>query len=232
MEGLPARQCPRHAGISTEVRQLYSNRCTEYATSLIIYRSYASCGIPKSEFSPHLLLDHISKDTPPSLRARIFSFLAHVHFDIAQNERALGKANTTTLYRAADMGNRAAALAFVSPIVLLIANHIEGTGLRVAVAPLAGEGVDATSFEEFVDLWKVQDRRKWEVSVEEEKRSRKVQREPHAYICAVKECGIMGTHKNGLMRCAGKCPRACKPAYCGKSCQLKVGLIIICVGFY
>jgi len=52
-------------------------------------------------------------------------------------------------------------------------------------------------------------------------RDRKVARAPNAYWCATEGCGIEGTKKATLLRCAGKCEGANKPYYCSKECQRK-----------
>ncbi|CAL1699049.1 unnamed protein product, partial [Somion occarium] len=42
---------------------------------------------------------------------------------------------------------------------------------------------------------------------------------PNAYRCAAPGCGIEGTKKSALLKCAGKCPPDVKPSYCSKECQ-------------
>lgn len=137
-----------------------------------------------------------------------------MHFEARHVENQPHQADTTAVYAAAAMANRAAALDFVSPAVLLVAHFVECTGHRA----------DAARFAALRDLWRVHDRRKAELAAEDEARARRVQREPHAYVCAARGCGVMGTRRPGLQRCAGQCARACKPAYCSKECQKKVPL--------
>ncbi|KAH9828684.1 uncharacterized protein C8Q71DRAFT_792945 [Rhodofomes roseus] len=151
---------------------------------------------------------------PPSRRvlAIAYALQAKVYDDRAFVDITRGRLQISDLLRAAKAANAGAALGLVAPIVLRVAEY-------VATGP-----VPFRELPEFVgleDMWRAWDRRVEEMAREQLVRDRKVARAPNAYRCAMKGCGIEGTKKAALMRCAGKCEGAYKPHYCSKECQKK-----------
>ncbi|KAH9828683.1 uncharacterized protein C8Q71DRAFT_912205 [Rhodofomes roseus] len=188
-------------------------------------RLYTGCGGVVKDIPEALTTwQHItSPSSPPSqppprrilaiayaLQAKVYKDRAHVDKETIQID---------DLRRAAIAADAAAAQGLVTPIVLNIAQY--------AAMPL---GLPSNAYQSFkklpefaclTDLWRVWRRRNGEIEREQQARDRKVARAPNAYRCAAEGCGIEGTKKATLLRCAGKCEEASKPHYCSKECQKK-----------
>ncbi|KAI0370947.1 hypothetical protein BV20DRAFT_227814 [Pilatotrama ljubarskyi] len=101
-------------------------------------------------------------------------------FDLANNY----------LYVSALYANGAAELGLVSPAVLNVAQHLR----RVAKRDGFNLG-KSKRYGHLVHLWRAAEARsrEWEKS-----------KAPNAYVCAAPGCGIQGTQKKALLRCAGR----------------------------
>lgn len=149
-----------------------------------------------------------------------FSLFGHIQFERRIDKDDKGCWNIDSLYRAAVCADKACALGFVSPTVLHIGVTVERVGFRRQQdCRFAGWSTDR--FEALEDMWRIVDRRKAEIHREQSRRQEKLRKDPNAYICAAPGCGIEGTHKAALQRCAGKCTKEGKPAYCSRECQKK-----------
>ncbi|KAI0742585.1 hypothetical protein C8Q80DRAFT_1189519 [Daedaleopsis nitida] len=174
-----------------------------------------------------------------SLPARAASCLAHANFEL-QEYALKGKAiapdpdpngnrdrilptgvpdralSDQFLYLSGLFVEAAARLGLVSPLVLRIPKYL--------VQTMKGSAVDvreSRKYGGFTHLWCAYDARNTEIAEEERRHAAKVSKAPNAYICAVPGCGIAGSQKKALVRCAGKCPAHRKPHYCSKECQKK-----------
>ena len=194
-------------------------------------RLFTGCNVEKNDtealvwwlrLADSTLPGHIP-NVPRSLRARAFSCLAHAQWDarIANGGQAW---NIDSVYRACFFANGAAALGFTTPEVLAVAAGTERAGFRNKEDAQARFGPieNLERFEKLEDLWEALDKRKAEVEREDARQAAKEAKNPNAYSCAAEGCGIEATSKSGLMRCAGPCPLATKPAYCSKECQRQV----------
>jgi len=149
------------------------------------------------------------------LRVRALSCLANGHWESRTTEADGPDVwNIDAVYRAASHANDAASLGFVSPAVLII-----GLSTKQNMEEGQYPEFDAPRFHALEFLWEVVERREGELQREKERRDEKVAKAPNAYVCAAEGCGIEGTRKSGLLRCAGACPAESKPSYCSKECQ-------------
>lgn len=187
---------------------------------------YTGCGASKDVLGAlELLLTLVNPDkiaaskTPRPIKARALSLQGRVHFDSRFEKK--DAINIDNMYRAAVCANAAAALGFVSPDVLQVAQHVENIGFRRPEDNKFKEH-STERFEKLTDLWEAWDRRKAMVQREEGKQAAKVEKQPNMYTCAAEHCGIESTSKSGLSACGGKCPPIAKPSYCSKECQKKV----------
>ena len=105
----------------------------------------------------------------------------------------------------------------VSPIALQIASWIARVGERDGFDPRK-----SNPYCKLTALWRAEEARTKEWREEQRKMAAKIARAPNAYVCAAQGCGIEGSKKKSLMRCAGKCPVERKPHYCSKECQKNV----------
>lgn len=179
----------------------------------------------KDENGAASLLDKILAilDTPRFVRVRALSLRAHIEFERRITQDNPDYWNIDALYRAAKYADEACALGFVSSGVLDIGITIERAGFR-RQEDCRFPQWSTERFERLTDLWRVVDRRKAEIQRKESKRQGKLKKDPNAYICAARGCGVEATHKAGLQRCSGKCRKEGKPAYCSKECQKKVSI--------
>ncbi|KAH9929821.1 uncharacterized protein B0H18DRAFT_1117350 [Fomitopsis serialis] len=146
--------------------------------------------------------------TAYSLQAKVYKDRAHIDVETLQ----IGD-----MHRAAVAADAAAAQGLVTPIVLFIAQFV-----AMPFGPRGDASLkDMPQFACLSDLWCIWERRNEEMQLEQLARDRKVSRAPNAYRCAAEGCGIEGTKKATLLRCAGKCQGANKPHYCSKECQRK-----------
>lgn len=185
--------------------------------------------------------EHPIKNVPKDLRARAHSCCAGALFSL--HERAFEGDPVTPdpaspsdilfllptssdpdptlanklLYVAAAHANTAIRHGLVSPIVLYIAFEIARACELQGVDPRK-TGV----YGPFTALWREHEVRVAEIQEEQRKMAAKIARAPNAYVCAAQGCGIEGSKKASLMRCAGKCPAERKPHYCSKECQKMV----------
>ncbi|KAI0350978.1 hypothetical protein OH77DRAFT_988548 [Trametes cingulata] len=134
---------------------------------------------------------------------------------LPSNKRDFNLANDY-LYVSSIYANGAAELGLVSPAVLSVGMHLRRVAQR--------DGIDLSKTQRYAPLrhlWRVVDARMREWEEIQAKQAAKVAKAPNAYVCAAPGCGIQGTQKKALLRCAGKCPPHRKPHYCGKECQKK-----------
>ena len=191
-----------------------------HALTVIIPRSYTGVGATKSTDTALELCGRLSESKySRSTRARGVAIIAHIYYE-ERGQQKPGSVNIDAVYRGAIFANKAAALGFVPPIVLSIADMVERVGFRRVETCPPGHSVDR--FVALEDLWRAYERRKEQVEMQEQNRQMKVQQNRNLYFCAASGCGIEGTHKSGLSRCSGECPLEGKPSYCGKECQRRV----------
>ncbi|KAI0713766.1 hypothetical protein C8Q76DRAFT_732493 [Earliella scabrosa] len=176
-----------------------------------------------------------AKNITPSLLARAYSCLSYAYFELHQRA-SVGNAvphdptlpsqhllptdtpdddlSNDLLYLAAVYADATAEHGLISPTVLHAASYILRLGTR--------DGVDLKRSQRYgplKHLWRAEEARTREWEEEQKKQAVKVARTPNTYICTAPGCGIEGTRKKSLMRCAGKCPMERKPHYCSKECQ-------------
>ncbi|GJE84152.1 hypothetical protein PsYK624_002280 [Phanerochaete sordida] len=171
----------------------------------------------------------LDPDTIPRfVRVRALSLLARIFFDQSRVEETKDVAqwNFGNIYRAAVLVDEAAALGFVSAMVLQVGVAIERNGFRRPEDPRDERVADAAAmfmpgFTSLIHLWRAVDRRKAQMVRDLEGRTDALPKDPNAYICAAPGCGIESTPRETLRRCSGKCAPAGKPAYCDRICQKK-----------
>ena len=162
---------------------------------------------------------------PLHLRVRAHSCLAEAHWTMRITPEEQWE--ITHVSAAALSASECAILGFVSPTVLelscyflkLFENHFDMYPSRLRWL---------FSEECIGEVYVVA--RKWfaEQATQGSSKAEKKAKTPIAYICAAEGCGIEGTRKSTLRRCAGKCPMEIKPAYCSKRCQKLVCLPSLC----
>ena len=187
-----------------------------------------------------------AKNITRSLLARAYSCLSYAYFELHQRA-SVGNAvprdptlpsqhllptdtpdddlSNDLLYLAAVYADATAEHGLISPTVLHAASYILRLGTR--------DGVDLKRSQRYgplKHLWRAEEARTREWEEEQKKKAVKVARTPNTYICTAPGCGIEGTQKKSLMRCAGKCPMERKPHYCSKECQKRVRPCRSCVG--
>ncbi|KIP12900.1 hypothetical protein PHLGIDRAFT_123946 [Phlebiopsis gigantea 11061_1 CR5-6] len=167
-------------------------------------------------------LAHIANPLNASrpVRARAWALIAHIEFERRLDDEDPDCWNVDSLYRAAVCANEACTLGYVCPGTMSVGMAIERSGFRRQEDCKFPEQ-DTKRFEELTALWRAVDRRKAEIRLADRKMEKKLKKDPRAYICTADGCGIEATHKAALLRCAGKCAAAGKPAYCSKDCQRK-----------
>ena len=156
-----------------------------------------------------------------SVRARAYSCLASVHYHRRIEDGIPNSCNIDSLYRAAKRADECAALGLTTPTVLEIGQFIATVDLRGSVAP-SDTYSDTARFTKLIHLWEAIDKRAANFDRFVQNVQTKASANPNAYRCALPGCGIEATSKSGLMRCAGRCPKESKPAYCSKQCQIQV----------
>ncbi|TCD68863.1 hypothetical protein EIP91_009577 [Steccherinum ochraceum] len=185
-------------------------------------RLWSGCTLEKNqdramEWWVRVALDKHSSGTPAPRRLRVhaLSCLAYAQWELKTlPDDEPGVWNIDSVYRAAVFADDCVSLGFVSPIVLQIGAKIREL-MKVPQIPEARH----PRFKNLEFLWEAIDARDKEVQKAKQKRDTKVARAPTAYVCAAKGCGIEGTRKSALLKCAGKCPPEMKPSYCSKECQ-------------
>ncbi|KZW01287.1 hypothetical protein EXIGLDRAFT_830237 [Exidia glandulosa HHB12029] len=196
-------------------------------------RMFVGCGVPKdrkNEFFRWLVLAHGDPEgpgapsrVPRSIRGRAFSLMANA--ELEQAFRDPESLNISALLRAADHADNAAALGFVSSVVLFVAKRVDAIGAR-SRETWACESYDypyEPQFSELESMWEAWDRRTEEMAREKAKLEKKVAKAPSAYRCATPGCGIVATKKAALSRCS-RCTSDEKAHYCSKECQVQVGI--------
>lgn len=164
--------------------------------------------------------------TSKRIRAYALSCLAFAHWDLrSTREEGPEVCNIDSVYRAASCANECAALGFVSPIVLIIGSHTQQLLADEDNLRKFPRELGHPRFKAFGDLWDVVARRESEMVKTVERREERVARMRNVYVCAAEGCGLEGTSKSGLMRCAGKCEGEGKPSYCSKECQKTVSIL-------
>jgi hypothetical protein len=121
------------------------------------------------------------------------------------------------LYAAAIYADAAISRGLTTPIALWVTSLLTRSGTQYNI-----DVRNSPRYRVFHNLWRAMDNREAEMDAEDNKRSAKVAKAPNAYKCAAKGCGVEGTSKTALPRCAGTCPSGSKPSYCSKDCQKKV----------
>ncbi|TCD68862.1 hypothetical protein EIP91_009576 [Steccherinum ochraceum] len=161
---------------------------------------------------------------PPGLyasrrvRAHAFSCLAWAQWELRDSveEDKPQSYKMDFLYTAAKLADDAASLGLVSPAVLRVGRDV----LKQLKSPnFALLEPPSRRFNALEFLWEAAEKRNVELQRREQKRAEKIASAPDSYFCAAEGCGIRGTRKSGLLRCAGKCPAGSKPSYCSKDCQ-------------
>ena len=197
-------------------------------------RLWAGCTLQKDQDRAMSLWIRVCHERQPNeisvprgIRVRALSCLANSQWELKQlPDDEPDVWNIDSVWRAGAFADDCASLGFISPVVLMI-----GTGIQDLMSIPEIPEARHPRFQEFVFLWEVVERRNREYDEEKKKRDGKVAKAPNAYICAAQGCGIEGTRKSGLLRCAGKCPSNIKPSYCSKECQKAVrGLSSHCLG--
>ncbi|THH29707.1 hypothetical protein EUX98_g4488 [Antrodiella citrinella] len=151
---------------------------------------------------------------PRGIRVRALSCLANSQWELKVTEDDPDTWNIDSVHRAGVFADDCAALGFVSAIMLHIGMKIR----ELRALPHVPEARHPR-FTKLEYLWEIVETRNQEMAREKQKRDQTVVKAPNAYVCALKGCGIEGTRKSALLRCAGKCPADVKPSYCSKECQ-------------
>lgn len=188
-------------------------------------RLWTGCTLPKDKDRAMSMWMQIVLDkslsrrpVPKRLHVRAVACLANSQWELRQTpEDGPDVWNIDSVYRAAVYADECASLGYIPPIVLFIGKKVR----ELQAVPNIAEARHPR-FTKLANLWEVHDRRTQEVLREKERRDEKIAKTPLAYICAAEGCGIEGTKKSALLRCAGKCPMDIKPAYCSKECQRSV----------
>ncbi|KAF9782248.1 hypothetical protein BJ322DRAFT_1111124 [Thelephora terrestris] len=184
-------------------------------------RQWTGCGAPQNKpeaLAGWMYIVSYLEGVPVPLKARAYSSLARAWYDLA-TENAPRTLQIDRLYDAGNCANEAVALGLISPVTLTVASRIEDAGFRRPQDNRFPEH-STERFERLTDIWEALEARKAEIIEEDSKREAKVSKDPLSYFCAAEDCGIVATKKSTLKRCGGGCPRAFKPSYCSKYCQM------------
>lgn len=206
---------------------LYGSEYTPDLTCSALHRSIVGVTVPLDEDAACTLLVQLTNPANPHRASRAtcvraWALLSRIYFEGRIKHGKTGRVlDINSLYLAASCANSACALGIAFPGVIHIGMTVELNGLR-RQEDCKRPGVDVSRFAVLTDLWRAVDRRKMGVQMDDAKREQKMWNDPTAYVCAAEGCGIQATHKAVMQRCAGKCAKEGKPAYCGKECQRKV----------
>ncbi|KZW01284.1 hypothetical protein EXIGLDRAFT_719022 [Exidia glandulosa HHB12029] len=192
---------------------------------LLAGRLAVGCGVRQDVKGAYRYLLPLVMDLPtrPShvprpVEARAHSVLANLELEDATRDP--DEWNIDALFRAASFANNAAALGFVSPVVLDIARRTTEIGARSRATWRYSDSYPwKPEFAKLEYLWGAMDARLAEIEREDRKQGHKISKNPTSYMCATPGCGITVTKKAALLRCSGGCGGEQKAHYCSKECQ-------------
>ncbi|TCD68856.1 hypothetical protein EIP91_009570 [Steccherinum ochraceum] len=180
-------------------------------------RVYNGCGIAPNIAMAIGWWDRIAVPTTRKrIRVRALSCLASVTHSLRDQERdGRPVTNIDAMLRAAVFANECAAVGFVTPAVLVVGFSLKDL---LATGNIPAD-FDRRTADQLDFLWEAVEKRLERFEKAKEKRDAKVSDEPTAFTCAAEGCGIEGTKRSALLRCAGPCSMETKPSYCSKECQ-------------